>query len=287
VKLAFLVLAGWMTVGNQTGLMADSLPTLIPMQSRLIAEPSIGFDEPSGLAYDRTRKVFWTVSDDTKAIFLMQFNLNSVTRSLPMEYDELEGVTIGFDGNTLFLVREKGNLILQYNLTSRSLDRAMRLSDMEGYDTIDHMFDSDEGNKGLEGITVDVDTRRVFVVKEAKPRLLIQLSSDLTRIEKHWKLTKKRGFDVAGVSDKKLDISGLAFDSSRQAIWMASDRGGCIFLFDLKTAYGHKIPIRSESNSKVPDLSGIEGMAVNDTHDAIFAVSDDGNNSRRFDFVLR
>ena len=287
VKLITFAWLFWTAIGSQTFALADPMPVLVLQDAGLIATKLIKFTEPSGLAFDGERTLLWSVSDNTKSVFLVPLRSGAVTQSLPVDHKQLEGVSVGLDADRLLFVREKGNLILRFDLKSNSVTRTVRLSDIQGYDEISSKFDSDEENKGLEGITVDVVGTKVFVVKEARPRLLIQISADLKRIERHWTLKADRGFKVADVSDKELDISGLAFDPRRQAIWMASDRGGCIFLFDLKTGLGHKIGIGLGPGGIEADLYGIEGIAFDETQGTIYVVSDDGYRSKRFEFSLR
>jgi len=286
VKLATLVWFVCLATGIQA-VAADPIPVLVPQEAGPIANTAIGFNEPSGLTFDASGLALWSVSDNSRSVFLMPRESGAITRTLPVGQKQLEGVSVGFDANDLLFVREAGNLILRYDTASRSVTQTVRLSDLKGYDTIAGKFGPGEESKGLEGITIDVIGRRIFVVKEARPRLLIQISPDLSRIEGHWKLTADMGFKVAGISNKKLDISGLAFDPGRQAIWMASDKGGCIFLFDLQTLRGQRVEVQSAQEGPPPDLSGIEGIAISDTHDALFTVSDSGKTSMRFDFSIR
>lgn len=286
LKPAILAWIIWISLGIQSLAHADANPVLELRKSGLIAVAAIRFTEPSGLAFDTRRSMLWSVSDNAKSVFAMPVGEGRVTRSLPLGYKELEGVSVGFSENSLLFVREKGNLIIQYDLVKNSVSQAVRLSDLEGYGEIARKFGPDEENKGLEGITIDVAGHRIFVVKEARPRLLVQISPDLSRIERHWKLSADAGFRVAGLSDKKLDISGLSFDPGRQAIWMASDKAGGIFLFDLQTGIGHRIEVRPAQGMTVPDLRGIEGIAINEAQDGLIAVTDAGNKSMRFDFLL-
>jgi uncharacterized protein YjiK len=49
---------------------------------------------------------------------------------------------------------------------------------MKNYDQIVNHFRNDDRNKGLEGITINFNNDHVFIAKEGKPGLLIELDSE-------------------------------------------------------------------------------------------------------------
>lgn len=236
--------------------------------------------EPSGLAYDAKQEVFWTVSDDTKELFRLTGS-GALDGKVSVPDKGFEGVSLGWDNDVILTVEEDRNRIVVIDANNGDTLRADRLKDLQGYDRIKKHFDDSDDNKGLEGITVDPAGKRVFVVKEAKPRLLIELSSDLSAIVDAWKLDQTRGFDAPKLKDKKLDISGLTFDAKRNALWMASANCGCFFLFSLDNHTARLVPTAGGAADRKL-MEKIEGVAWIAETDQLAAVSDREDKSRFF-----
>jgi uncharacterized protein YjiK len=86
---------------------------------------------------------------------------------------------------------------------------------MKNYDQIVNHFRNDDRNKGLEGITINFNNDHVFIIKEGKPGLLIELDSECKKILNCCELTEECGFKHRRLKSKKLDFSGLSYDHSR------------------------------------------------------------------------
>jgi len=239
--------------------------------------------EPSGLDVQQNFGRFWTVSDGFAGLYSLIAPSARIDAIHHLPYQGLEGVSVGWTDGVHLMVQEETNSIIYYNSKNPESTAKLPLSKMDGYEQIAGYFDGPETNKGLEGIAVDRGGHRVFVVKEAQPRLLIEISSDLDKIVGHKKLKSKHGFHVRGLKDHKLDISGLYYDSHRDALWMASDRGACIFLYDLKTNEALRLEIHFDGDN-APDLEGIEGITMSASGEFLYLVSDAGRASSLFTF---
>lgn len=250
---------------------------------RKISDPTINFTEPSGLTW--TDRGLISVSDDTKALFAIDVSTGDVKRIASLPHKGFEGVARGWDNGVLVLVREEKNIIALFESKAEQVVGSVRLSQLDGYAEVAEAFEDSDANKGLEGIAVDRAGQRVFVIKEGSPRLLIEISSDLSTIVSVTKLSKSRGFDVDGIPGRKLDVSGMAFDPEREALWIGSDRCGCIFHYDLGQQQAMQVPITFGGLD--PDtLKSVEGIALSDDGLSLFAVTDDKSESRLFSFRI-
>ena len=163
------------------------------------------------------------------------------------------------------------------------------LSNMDGYAAIERAFETSDPNDGLEGIAVDAERGRVFVLKEKRPRLLLELSADLGEILRATELTPALGFVDDDQSDRHLDVSGLAVDGPTGCLWIVSDRGRRLFLFDpAGTGPAQSFALGWLDGKKARDIPHAEGIAHAPQADRLYIVNDDGKASRLFTFeVLR
>lgn len=259
--------------------------------ARNIASEDLGLLEPSGLAVDPGTGALWIADDDAETLFRLSGDGSGPIETRPFDHGDIEGLSIGPAPRTLLAVIEDRYALVPLDLAGGQESDPVPLAVMRDFDQVAPLFDGFDPDKGLEGVTVDAATGQVYVAKEASPRLLLRLASDLSAIERAWVLSPERGFALPGVKDKKLDIAGLAHDPQRGAIWMVSDAGQAVFLFDLATGRARAIPIRAADGAGLPDLSDMEGIALDPSGAHLLVVTDDGRNnginSRLFRFAIR
>ncbi len=224
--------------------------------------------EPSGLSVARDGRSLWVVSDDTKRVFRISLD-GGILEDRGVEARDLEGIAAHPGRDLLLAVQEEANRILELDARNGRCLRNVRLADLEGFEPLAASFAGD-ANKGLEGVAFDADGSRVFVLKEADPVLLIELDPDLERIVSHRRLGPKQGF-VSG-SEEALDASGLAPDEAPGNLWIVSDRGRRVVLYD----WGQDRVVGSAS---LPSADGglvekPEGVAYVAATDRLYVVSD-------------
>ena len=118
----------------------------------------------------------YTISDDTKAVFRMDLKGRlSIAEPFFIGVDDLEGIAINADGSQLHAVQEETNAVISIDIASRRELSRRPLAAMANYASIARYFQDPPDNKGLEGITVNTRTGHLFVVKEGRPGLLIEL----------------------------------------------------------------------------------------------------------------
>ena len=250
--------------------------TLTLIAQHRILDRAAGLNEPSGLTLNADGSALYTVSDDTKAIFKLDLKGRlCVSESFFIGVDDLEGIAISADGSSLFLVQEEANAILLVDLESRREVSRRPLEGMNNYHSIRHYFPDIPDNKGLEGITVNARNNHVFVVKEGRPGLLIEVSADLQTILNTRVLSADNGFVHASVKAKKLDFSGLSYDSIRDTIWITSDQGQCLFHYDWNSDQVlQAIDLKTGNGGKFKRIRKSEGVAIDPVHKRMYVVSE-------------
>jgi uncharacterized protein YjiK len=246
-----------------------------------------GLKEPSGLTLSYERDALWTVSDDTKKVFKLSLDGKlQKDESFKIADEGLEGIALDPGGEFLFMVKEEGNEIIKLNLNTREVADRKPLSEMAGYGAIAPHFENSPPNKGLEGITWNTDTGSIFLVKEGKPGLLIEVSPGLATIQNHVLLTEENGFIDSEAAGDTLDFSGICYDRNRKCFWIVSDKGRRLFLYDWggnrviqSLALGYSI------KGQYREIEKAEGIAIDHGSNRLFVVSD--KEARLYVFDIR
>lgn len=284
--VAFLVGLA-LTVATKVALADCGTPSVRFLKSEPIAVSSEGFSEPSGLSMTDDGKHFLSVSDDSAALFLLdQEGTLRQPQGIALKKPDLEGVALDLSGNRILAVNEGAFAIVVIDVTSGELDQ-LPLSDMVGYNAVKQSFKTSDPNDGLEGIAVDAERGRVFVLKEKAPRLLLEISMDLKEILRATELTPALGFVDDDQSDKHLDVSGLTVDGSTGCLWIVSDRAERLFLFDPEgNGETHSFALGWLDGKKPRDIPHAEGIAHDPRAERLYIVNDDGKASRLFTFEI-
>ncbi|MCU9839567.1 SdiA-regulated domain-containing protein [Ruegeria sp. WL0004] len=246
------------------------------VNSREIAEPSIGFTEPSGLSA-ADEGGFWSVSDNVTRLFRLDHKGKPGKRDDLSGEPQLEGIAEDLPRQRLLMVREDTTEIL--SLAPDGTLTRFRLLTLPGAEGLVAHFQADENN-GLEGITVDPETGAVLIIKERWPRLLIELAPDLSRVVRIQELSAAMGFVSAAAQDDKLDLSGLAWDAWRKGVWITSDTGQAVFFLDLSSMTARGWALMDAGKKKLHPVSNAEGVALSLDGDFLHVITDDGKKSR-------
>ncbi len=246
-----------------------------------------GFSEPSGLSRSSNDGRFWSVSDADARLHLLEADGTIVNAfHLPkVSGTDLEGVASRPDGSVV-LVQEKAWTLVVVEPGEPPTVERFALREMSGFASVAPLLEGNPANKGPEGITTDPVTGSVFVVIEGQPRLLLEISEDLTEILNATMMTSEMGFVAPHADDEKLDLSGLAWSQSSGSLWILSDTGRRIFVFDLKTRSVDPIDLVYEHKGKKKTIRNAEGIALDEAKGLLFVLTDDGKKSRLFVFSL-
>ncbi|WP_299614962.1 SdiA-regulated domain-containing protein [Pelagibius sp.] len=253
-----------------------------------IKDKDAGLLEPSGLVLAHDRNGFWTVSDDTRKVFKLDLK-GRVDRGDIFEIPKkgMEGITLDPAGAFLLTVREESNEIFKLEVAGGDVAQRKKLAKMAGFDgPLKSYFDSAEENKGLEGITWNAHDNTIFVVKEGKPGVLIEVSSDLRRILGYRLLNEDNGFRDNALPVHEIDYSGLCYDSARKAIWIVSDKARRLFLYDwVANRVIDSAPLGYSIDGDYKEVEKAEGVAVDPAANRLYVVSDE--EARLYVFDLR
>ncbi|WP_093163645.1 SdiA-regulated domain-containing protein [Aliiruegeria lutimaris] len=268
--------------------MADcGHPSVRFLKSDRIADKALGFSEPSGLSLTEEADRFLSVSDDMPALFMLD---NDGRHQTPPDaifnVEDLEGIVFDPVGNRILAVSESAAGVLVIDRQSGESELVL-LADMKGYKPVRKAFKTSDPNDGLEGIAIDPERGRVYLLKEKRPRLLLELSLDLSEIFRVTELTPALGFIDDDQSNRHLDVSGLTLDAPTGCLWIVSDRAERLFLFDPEG----KSPTRSYSlgwldGEKPRKLPHAEGVAHDARTERLYIVNDNGKASRLFTFEI-
>ena len=249
---------------------------LVLVAVNAIGDQAVGLNEPSGLTLDAEDRSLFTVSDDTKAIFRLDLKGRLLMAdSFFVEVKDLEGIACSPDGDYLIAVEEEINSVVRIDQRRRIVLQRSPLKQMNNFQTIQKYFPAGPDNKGLEGITINTSNSHIYAVKEGRPGLLIKISPDLQTIVDARLLNKSNGFDHPSVTEQKLDFSGLSYDRSRDLIWIASDKGECIYIYDWESNRAiQRIELRRSMQENDKLIRKAEGIAVDCTGRHLYAVSE-------------
>ncbi|NES80461.1 MAG: hypothetical protein F6K10_02855 [Moorea sp. SIO2B7] len=271
---------------NSTSLKQQSF-SLTYLDRFKIENKKEGLSEPSGLALSHRKNGLWTISDDTKKIFKLSLDGDlKKDKSFKIPDKGLEGIVLDPTGEFLLTIKEDDNTIIKVQVNTQKVTDRQRLAKMAGYDAIRPYFASSGANKGLEGITWNENTQTIFVMKEGNPGLLVEVSSDLQRIQSHQLLNDENGFRDTEVGAEELDFSDICYDQSRDRFWIVSDKAKRLFLYDwkenkviqsAKLGYGKQGAYR--------EIKKAEGVAIDPEANRLYVVSDE--EARLYVFDIR
>lgn len=204
---------------------------------KIINEYKVNIPEPSDLALSIDGKYLWTVSDENSTVYLISLK-GKIGKSFTVDAEDLEGIVV-LNESTIAVVSERSNEIILLNTEGKEISRH-------------NLGFRKKGNVGLEGITVDKRTNNLFVVKEKKPRLLIELDIKLNELN-------RKEINFAN------DLSGLDFVEDTNDLWIISDESKLIAKCS---------PDGTLKEIFNVDITQIEGIAVDAKSNKIYVVSD-------------
>lgn len=260
--------------------VAVSPLTLRLIESVRIRDKGEKFEEPSGLALSADRTHLWSVSDDAKRVHRLGFDGEVKAEKAHAPVDGFEGVAVLPDGR-LLLVREEHAELLTYDPAAGAFGERLPLSALEGWGAVEAAMQAGSGNDGLEGVVHDPVRDRILLIKEAAPRMILVLSTDLTRIVEHRELDRVPGFEARG--GERLDVSGIAYDARRDLFWIVSDRGRRLHLYSWELGAATFVDLVDLDGDPIDNA---EGVAIDVEAGRLWIVTDDGKKSRLHTYAV-
>jgi uncharacterized protein YjiK len=266
---------------------ADPPPEqLVFRASHAIFAHAEGLREPSGLALDPSTGTFLTVSDDSRHVFRLDAG-GRITKRLHSvdDLEDAEGIDVASDGRILILSEELGGIV---SMDPSDPNKAVLhlLSELPGFDAFLAVADNDAERLSPEGLAVNGKSGAVLVANERDPRVLIEVSPALDRIVGATVLSEERGFVCRHATDAELDISGLAYDAGRDGLWITSDTGKCVFFWDGSESPARHFDLAWLDGDTVRTVDNAEGVALAPDGVSLFLVTDNGKESRLFEYAV-
>jgi len=150
--------------------------------------------EPSGIVYNSANNSFFVVSDTLTQIFEIDMNGN-LLRSIQVNANDLEGITLSINRDTIYVVEESDNLVTSFLLNGTKIKSF----------SVDVSTNS---INGLEGIAIDANNN-IYVLNEKLPRYLVKLQNEveISRTE------------ITAADD----LSDVCYDYVLDCLWIISD----------------------------------------------------------------
>ncbi len=217
----------------------DSPSVVMPVVKswQLTSRRAVNIPEPSGVAFDSSRQCLWIVSDNTGLVYKTSFE-GDVIHELPYICEDPEGICLGPDGNSLFIIEELNADLVQIDLEGNELNR-IHIANFES-----------EGNQGFEGLIYHPGRARFYLVHEKDPVALVVLSETgavLNRI----------------AIDYAHDISDITLDKERGELLLLSDEDETVINSTLDGEF---------IDEWATEIKKAEGIAKNG--DTLYVVSD-------------
>ena len=256
--------------------MTDATVRVSLIQEHQILDQAAGLNEPSGLTLIHDGTPLHTVSDDTNAVFQLDLKGRlSIAESFFIDVDDLEGIAINAAGSQLHAVQEETNAVITIDIASQRELSRRPLAAMANYASIASYFPDPSENKGLEGITVNTRTGHLLAVKDGRPGLLIELDGEGNSILEARMLNGCNGFVHPTVVAEKLDFSGLSYDAERNTIWITSDKGQCLFHYNLdQDRVLQRLDLMINDDKKPRRIRKSEGVAIDPVRQRLYVVSE-------------
>jgi uncharacterized protein YjiK len=206
----------------------------------LLKKVAIKVPEPSGLTFFKGE--LYTVSDANNSIYKLTTE-GEVLKKYKTPMKDLEGIAFDENAEELYVISESKRSLYHFSLKKGIRSKQKIGGKQKG-----------GGNKGLEGLCYDTTNKNFFVVNEADPKQLLELSKNKKKI------VLKTNFDFAE------DISGICYDSKLDVFWVLSDVSQAIYKVDKN---GNKLG-KHEISLKKP-----EGIAIDVVQRKLYVVSDE------------
>jgi uncharacterized protein YjiK len=167
---------------------------------QLLRVHSLTVTEPSGLAYSQVQQALYMISDNSPAVYRID-TLGRVLSSISVDAQDIEGVALSANAETLYVVEETPSLV------SKFLMNGTKVSSFPV--TVRTL-----PNHSLEGITVD-NQGHLYVLNEQSPMMMLGFSgrTEILRMTLNY----------------STDISDICYDSAGDCFWIVSDESQKVF----------------------------------------------------------
>jgi uncharacterized protein YjiK len=223
--------------------------------------PVAGIKNLSGLTFNPDTETLFGVLNSPPAI--VEFTRHGeLLRQIKLEsFEDTEAISYLGDGR--FAVAEERRRMVSLLQVDKSTE-IIRYSDGTRF-----LIDPEEaGNKGLEGMTYDPQSRMLLVVKEHKPRRTYFVPLPTSEIEMP-RVFSGWNSDAMGLRD----LTGMQFHPETETLLIASDESKEVVETTLSGEVVSRLRLRSGYGGLSNDIEQAEGVTVDD-QGTIYIVSE-------------
>ncbi len=196
-RICVMCMAAWVIclVSCSRSEQAESNPVAPAVQRlQLITSYSMSISEPSGLVYSPRTQKLYMVSDSRAAIFVID-TTGLIVSTLPVDGQDLEGVTLSANADTFYVAEETLSQITSY------LPNGVKIASFP----ISVRTDT---KHGPEGVTMDA-AGHLVVINEKFPMMMLEYTGT-TEVKRT-------------TLPYTTDISDICYDAATDAFWIVSD----------------------------------------------------------------
>lgn len=188
------------------GLGCKNSPEPLPLI--LQQEYTLNIPAPSGLSWGNVNNQLLVVSDSDSKFYRISTS-GQIIGSINVQADDLEGIAWNEKTGEIWVLDELKGEVIKLTAGGSEIGRI----------SIDLSIST--ANNRLEGIAIDSEEEKIYVVNEKDPGMLAVLAFDGTPLEEY-SLTWAE------------DYSGLFYDSQGEFLWIISDQSRVLARCDLK-----------------------------------------------------
>ena len=214
----------------------------------LISVHPLNINDPSGLTLDMSGDFLWTVSDASGGLVYKITFQGDIIGSLSYRGDDMEGITMNPNDETLWVAEERLRQIVQIDGMGNVLQRQ----------NVEVLVVNE--NDGLEGVAIDPVTEHFYIVNEKAPREFIELNKEF-EVVRRVPIRFRSNFSLD-------DLSGIYYVSENREFWIVSDESMRIVVTDFELN-----PLRSYELGR----RKFEGIAVDRSVGRVYLVNDEEN----------
>ena len=212
-------------------------------------------DNASGITFNPDTGTLFVVVNSPEKLVETDRNGHVLRHIALAGFHDTEGVV--YLGNQQFAIIEERRyavVIVNIDSTTTRIERAHQRSlSLPGNDR--------KNNKGLEGLTADIASNRLFIVNEKKPRQLLQIDGF---IETSLQLAVYEPWQIEGSAINSRDFAGLHFNAERNSLLLLSDESKSVVEVDTQGNALGKLQLKRNTNGLQETIPQPEGITMDD-----------------------
>jgi uncharacterized protein YjiK len=220
-------------------------------------------DNASGLTYNHDNNTLFAIINNPEQLIELNADGKVLRRIQLQGFEDTEG--LAYMGNNQFaIIEERKRTIVLVAVTTDTLsiarDNQRSLS----------MPDPTSNNNGFEGLTIDLETGRLFLVNEKSPRKLIQIDGFASNQPS---IAVSSPMDLENNAMGNRDFSGVHFDPKFRRLILLSDESKQLVEVGLDGVIGSRLKLKSGHAGLTQSIQQAEGVTL-DNNGTLYVLSE-------------